>query len=130
MASNHFLSGSSRTTLAEGFSSISAASICWKRCEIFRLRLHVLGVLVRLRMWSASFFMRSSKRWKSTPSLPSSSWMMWIMPARLHVLQHSARGVQHRHQRRRRDDPHAPDDRVLDDLGMVSMISANTPPPG
>src|SRR5438132_9988059 len=32
-ASNHFLSGSSRTTLAEGFSSISAASICWKRFE-------------------------------------------------------------------------------------------------
>src|SRR6266853_3398728 len=37
MASNHFLSGSKRTTLAGGFSSISAASICWKRCEILRL---------------------------------------------------------------------------------------------
>src|SRR5207249_6927585 len=79
MASNHFLSGSSRTTLAGGFSSISAASICWKRCEIFRLETCTSSASwCAWRMWSASFFMRSSKRWKSTPSLPSSSWMMWM----------------------------------------------------
>src|SRR5437660_4571686 len=78
-ASNHFLSGSSSTTLAEGFSSISAASICWKRCEIFRLETCTSSASwCAWRMCSASFFMRSSKRWKSTPSLPSSSWMMWI----------------------------------------------------
>src|SRR5213596_2885934 len=65
MASNHFLSGSNRTTLAGGFSSISAASICWKRCEILRLETCTSSASsCAWRMWSASF--------------PSSSLMMWI----------------------------------------------------
>src|SRR2546425_12029300 len=76
MASNHFLSGSSRTTLAGGFSSISAASICWKRCEIFRLETCTSSASwCAWRMWSASFFMRSRSE-EHTSELQSLAYLV------------------------------------------------------
>ena len=43
------------------------------------------------------------------------------LAARFDVLDDRTRGVQHRHQRGRRDDPHAAAHGVLDQIGVVSV---------
>src|SRR5437867_10960653 len=79
MPSNHFLSDSSRTTLAEGFSSRSAASMRWNCCEILSPVTWILSASsCACRIWSASFLSRSSNLANSSESRTSASLMTWI----------------------------------------------------
>jgi len=81
-----------------------------------------------LRIWSASFFMRSSSAWQIDAEFPSSSLMMWIC-LRVPRSFSTARAVlsKHSHQRGRGDDlKHASAISVLDHFGVIGVISANT----
>src|SRR5258708_7945844 len=69
--------------------------------------LHVLGVLVRLADVIGELLHALVETLEIDAELSKLLLDDVDMPARFHVLQHRARGVQHRHQRGRRDDPPA-----------------------
>lgn len=83
--------------------------------------LHFLRIFMRLTDVNGEFPHTLVKATKILAQLAELILDDMHLLARLHIFHHRARGVQHGHQRGRRDDPHAPLHRVIHEVGMMRV---------